>query len=127
MFPVVVLIVSTFKSVCIILVCACVQRDWCFEAFVDVKILGAVGDDLPSSAAGKPRYVVYISRVCVENRCVRPHGAACPGRGESFFFSVTCSPTCRFRVYKGKRKYSSPRSPKPSLPASTATNTDTYD
>ena len=45
--------VSTFKSVC---VCACVHRDWCFEAFVDVKIPGA-GDDLLSSAAGKPRYV----------------------------------------------------------------------
>ena len=48
-----------------------VHRDWCFEAFVDVKILGA-GDDLLvlSNAAGKPRYVVYNSRVCVENRCV---------------------------------------------------------
>ena len=30
--------------------------DWCFEAFLSVKILGA-GDDLLSSAAGKPRYV----------------------------------------------------------------------
>ena len=30
-----------------------VHRDWCFEAFVDVKLLGA-GDDLLSSAAGKP-------------------------------------------------------------------------
>ena len=46
-----------------------VQRDWCFEAFVDVNILGA-GDDLLSSAAGKLRYVVYSSRVCAENRCV---------------------------------------------------------
>ena len=48
-----------------------VHRDWRFEAFVDVKILGA-GDDLLvlSSAGGKPRYVVYNSRVCVENRCV---------------------------------------------------------
>ena len=46
-----------------------VQRDWCFEAFVDIKILGA-GDDLLSSAAGKPRYEVYSPRVCVENRCV---------------------------------------------------------
>ena len=48
-----------------------VHRDWCFEAFVDVKILRA-GDDLLvlSSAGGKPRYVVYNSRVCVENRCV---------------------------------------------------------
>ena len=46
-----------------------VHRDWCFEAFVDVKILGA-GDNLLSNTAGKPRYVVYSSRVCVENRCV---------------------------------------------------------
>ena len=36
--------------------CVRVHRDWCFEAFVDVKIPGA-GDDLLSSAAGKPRYV----------------------------------------------------------------------
>ena len=40
----------------IILVFACVHQDWCFEAFVDVKIPGA-GDDLLISAAGKPRYV----------------------------------------------------------------------
>ena len=40
----------------IIFVCACVRRDWRFEAFVDVKIPGA-GDDLLSSAAGKPRYI----------------------------------------------------------------------
>ena len=33
-----------------------VHRDWSFEAFVDVKIPGA-GDDLLSSAAGKPRCV----------------------------------------------------------------------
>ena len=37
-------------------ICVRVHRDWCFEAFVDVKILGA-GDDLLSSAAGKPRYL----------------------------------------------------------------------
>ena len=63
-------VVSTFKSVCIVFVCACkAGLNWCFEAFVDVKIFGA-GDVLLSSAAGKPRYVVYSSRVCVENRCV---------------------------------------------------------
>ena len=43
------------------------HRDWCFEAFVDVKILRA-GDDLMSSAAGS--LGMYSSRVCVENRCV---------------------------------------------------------
>ena len=43
-------------NISIVLVCACVHRDLCFEAFVDVKIPGA-GDDLLSSAAGKPRYV----------------------------------------------------------------------
>ena len=36
-------------------ICVRVHRDWCFEAFVDVKILGA-GDDLLSSAAYKPQY-----------------------------------------------------------------------
>ena len=117
-----------------------VQRYWCFDAFVDVKILGA-GDDLLSSAAGKPRYVVYSSRVCVQNRCVstlarnkRSRGAACPGRSaRSFFFLFcTCSPTCPFRVYRGKRKYSSPRSPQ-TFPSGVnsnhqrATNTDVYD
>ena len=37
-------------------ICGRVHRDWCFEAFVDVKIPGA-GHDLLSSAAGTPRYV----------------------------------------------------------------------
>ncbi|CAM9275936.1 unnamed protein product, partial [Ascophyllum nodosum] len=32
--------------------------------------------------------------------------------------------TCPFRVYRGKRKYSSPRSPEPSRPASTATTNE---
>ena len=39
-------------NISIIFVCG-VHRDWCFEAFV---VPGA-GDDLLSSAAGKPRYV----------------------------------------------------------------------
>ena len=93
-----------------------VHRDWCFEAFVDVKILGA-GDNLLSNTAGKPRYVVYSSRVCVENRCVstparKGHVEPRALDGARYFFLLCMySPTCPFRVYKGKRKYSSPRSP----------------
>ena len=45
----------------------CTGTDWCFEAFVDVKIPGA-GDDLLSSAAES--LGMYSSRGCVENRCV---------------------------------------------------------
>ena len=44
-----------------------------------------------------------------------------PWTAQGIFFLFTCSPTCPFRVFRGKRKYSSPRSPKPSRPASTAT------
>ena len=80
-----------------------VQRDWHFEAFVNVKILGA-GDDLLRSAAGKPRYVVYSSRVCVLRIAAlhtckkRPRGAACPGRcaRSFFFFSVRVLQPSRF-------------------------------
>ena len=43
-------------NISIIFVCACTPGLVCFEAFVDLKIPGA-GDDLLSSAAGKPRYV----------------------------------------------------------------------
>ena len=56
MFPVGLNIQICMHNISTILVCACVHRDWCFETFVDVKILGA-GDDLLSSATGKPRYV----------------------------------------------------------------------
>ena len=56
MFPVGLNIEICVHNICIIFVCACVHRDWRFEAFVDVKISGA-GDDLLSSAAGKPRYI----------------------------------------------------------------------
>ena len=46
MFPVGLNIQICVHNISIILVCACVHRDyWCFEAFVDVKIPGA-GDDL---------------------------------------------------------------------------------
>ena len=55
MFPVGLNIQICVHNISIIFVCACVHRDWCFEAFVDVKIPGA-GDDL-SSATGNPRYV----------------------------------------------------------------------
>ena len=57
MFPVGLNIIQIcVHNISIIFVCACVHRDWRFEAFVDVKIPGA-GDDLMSSAAGKPRYI----------------------------------------------------------------------
>ena len=56
MFPVDLNIQICVHDISIIFVCACVHRDWCFEAFVDVKIPGA-GDDLLSSAVGKPRYI----------------------------------------------------------------------
>ena len=56
MFPVGLNIQICVHNISIILVCRCVHRDWCFEAFVDVKIPGA-GDGLLSSAAVKPRYV----------------------------------------------------------------------
>ena len=52
MFPVVV---TTLKIICLHNICVCVYTET-GEAFVDVKILGA-GDDLLSSAAGRPRYV----------------------------------------------------------------------
>ena len=72
-----------------------VHRDWCFEAFVDIKILGA-GDDLLSSAAGKPRYVQLKKTQEVALRIAAlahlqekaPRGATCPGRrGKVFFVS----------------------------------------
>ena len=56
MFPVGLNIQVCVHNISIILVCACVHRDWCFEAFLDVNIPGA-GDDPLSSAAGTPRYV----------------------------------------------------------------------
>ena len=56
MFPVGLNIQICVHNISIILMCACVHKDCCFEAFVDGKIPGA-GDDLLSSAAGKPRYV----------------------------------------------------------------------
>ena len=57
MFPVGLNIQICVYNISIIFVCACVHRDWrSFEAFVDAKIPGA-GDDLLSSAAGKPRYI----------------------------------------------------------------------
>ena len=56
MFPVGLNIQICEHYISIILLCACVHRDCCFKTFVDVKIPGA-GDDLLSSAAGKPRYV----------------------------------------------------------------------
>ena len=46
MFPVGLNIQICVHNISIIVVCACVHRDyWCFEAFVDVEIPGA-GDDL---------------------------------------------------------------------------------
>ena len=57
MFPVGLNIQICPHNVSIIFVCACVHRDWRFEAFVDVKIPGAGNDLLLSSAAGKPRYI----------------------------------------------------------------------
>ena len=56
MFPVGLNIQICVHNISIIHVCACVHRDWCFEALVDVKRARA-GDNLLSSAAGKPRYV----------------------------------------------------------------------
>ena len=47
MFPVGLNIQICVHDISIIFVCACVHRDWRFEAFVDVKIPGA-GDDLLS-------------------------------------------------------------------------------
>ena len=55
MFPVGLNIQICVHNISIIFVCACVHRDWPFEAFV-VKIPGA-GDDLLMSAAGKPRNI----------------------------------------------------------------------
>ena len=89
-----------------------VHRDWCFEAFVDVKIPGA-GDDLLSSAAGKPRYV-QLKRLRVENRCVTTparkgpawsHVHALDGEARSFLLLL-----CTYVFYNlpvsgiGKRK-----------------------
>ena len=62
MFPVGLNIQICVHNISIILVCACVHRDCCFEAFVDVEIPGA-GDDLLSSAAGKPRYIQLKRRL----------------------------------------------------------------
>ena len=56
MFPVGLNIQICVHNISIIFVCACGHQDWCFEAFVDVKIPGA-GDDLLSSAGGKPRHI----------------------------------------------------------------------
>ena len=117
---------------CIIIVCACVHLAWCSEAFVDVNILGAGDNLLSNSAAGKARYIMHSSRGSVENRCVstparKDHAEprALDGARYFFLFFCTCSPICPFQVlYKGKRKYSSPRSPKPSRPASTATTNE---
>ena len=57
MFPVGLNIQICVHDSSIIFVYACVHRDWRFEAFVDVNILGAGDDLLLSSAAGKPRYI----------------------------------------------------------------------
>ena len=78
-----------------------VHRDWCFDAFVDVKIPGAE-DDLLSSAAGKSRYVQL--KGFVENSW--SHVPWTAGQGLFCFFSVrTCSIICPFRVSgMGKRK-----------------------
>ena len=94
-----------------------VHRDWCFEAFVDVKILRA-GDNLLSSAAGKPRYLVYSSRVCVENRCVSTPPAR-KGQVESraldsaryFFFYVRVLQPARFRYTKANGNIPLPEAP----------------
>ena len=68
--------------------------DWCFEAFVDVKIPGA-GNDLLSSAAGKPRYVQQLQEVAFRIAALAhlqekaPRGATCPGRrGKVFLFLI---------------------------------------
>ena len=71
-------------------ICVRVHRDWCFEAFVDVNILGA-GDDLLSSAAGKPRYVQCKRLRSKSLRLAHlqekaPRGATCPGRRGRVFF-----------------------------------------
>ena len=87
---------------------------------------------------------MYSSRVCVEDRCVstparkghvepRALDAAQGLFSSSFLYvfkenlNARVLQTCPFRVYRGKRKCSSHRSPKPSRPASTVTNTDVYD
>ena len=63
MLPVGLNIQICAHNISIIFVCACVHWDWrFFEAFVDVKIPGA-GDNLLSSAAGKPRYI-QLKRLC---------------------------------------------------------------
>ena len=80
---------------------------------------------------------MYSSRVYVENRCI-----STPARkghmepraldgARSFFFLCSCSPTCPFRVYRGKRKHSSPKPQ--TFPSGVnsnhqrATNTHVYD
>ena len=79
----------------IILVCACVHRDWCFEAFVDVKIPGA-GDDLLSSAARNPR-VCAAQEVALRIAALAhlqekaPRGATCPGRRGKVLLFLLCT------------------------------------
>ena len=80
-------------NISIIFVCACVHRDWCFEAFVDVKIPGA-GDDLLSSAAESLGMYSSIQEVALRIAALAhlqektSRGATCPGRrGKVFFVS----------------------------------------
>ena len=87
--------------------CACTPRDWWFEAFIDVKILGA-GDDLLSSAAGKSRYAQLTQEVALriaalahlqEKGPTWSHVPWTAGQSLFCFFSVrTCSTICPFRV-----------------------------
>ena len=80
-------------NISIIFVCACVHRDWCFEAFVNVKIPGA-GDDLLSSAAESLGMYSSIQEVALRIAALAhlqektSRGATCPGRrGKVFFVS----------------------------------------
>ena len=75
-------LLSPHSNLCAQCLCVRVHRDWCFEAFVDVKILRA-GDDLLSSAVGKPRYVGHVE----------PRALYSP---RSFFFSVRVLQPSRF-------------------------------
>ena len=94
-------------NISIILVCACVHRDWCFEAFVDVKRARA-GDNLLSSAASVCTAQEVALRIAALAHLQEkaPRGATCPGRrGKVFFVSslyVRVLQSARFGI--GKRK-----------------------
>ena len=116
-------IVSTLKFVCIIFVGARVYSGTGVLRLSSTQRYSE--QETTSSAAGKSRYVVYSSRVCVENRCVgtparkgHVEPRALDAAQGPFFLLLFCtySPTCcPFRVYRGT---------KPSHPASTATTNE---